>query len=278
MQDDGGDISFGREDLRGFSGLVRRARDAHVDYMILWPPGQEAADSDEVARTVRDIFKRGGLCIFLETGPSAAALKGKFALIRHDAVKAASLVVELATDRIRETDRVLVVLGPAFSAPAEKRNAVIKSGLPETDSCSHLVLASWSPDEAVRRIRDAVGTGPKPNVIICPNDSVALTLVDEIVNQQELSPLLSASIIGCDGLQRAYASIAELTSPFRATVAIPPEEFGAYSGMYVKEMSKVHLRPTRRRKELAGEKVLEMDRRNMVDPSRARRKLYEVDI
>jgi hypothetical protein len=275
--DEGGDTSFGREDLIAFSGLVHRAREERVDYMILWPPGQAAADSEEVAFAVRDIFKRGGLCIFLETGPSATALEGQFALIRHDAVKAAGLVVDLAKDLIRETDRVLVVLGPVFSTPAEKRNAIISSGLPVTDLCSHLVLTSWSPDEAVGQIRVAVGRGPKPNVVICPNDSVALALVDESVRRRELVPLRRASIVACDGLPRAFASIAELTSPFHATVAIPPGLFGVSSGKYVKDMAKIHFRPAHVRKGLAVEKVLEMDGRNMIDSSKARRKLYESD-
>jgi hypothetical protein len=277
IRDDGAEPSFGRENLIGFSGIFRSLSQYKPDYVVFWAPGQAAADNDDITAGVEDLYRRGGLSIFLETGPSRADLAGKFALIRHDAVRASELIVEATLKICKPDTEILVVLGPSFSAPGVRRRAVIEKAFPESAGCRHVHLDTWLPDEAITRIGSSLAQGPRPNVVLCPNDSITLALIDEMYHRRELAPIRHAKIVGCDGLLRAYASIAEPTSPFVLTVAIPPGEFGACAARIIRDLARVSAFPRRRRNALAVDKVMEMDDRNVIDAARARRRLYETD-
>jgi len=273
--DEGGSASAAREDLIAFTDLLRRANEASADYIVMWPPGMDAVRMAEIKKISDDLFRRGGLCIFLETPPVDLDLRGRVAVLRHDAQRAGELLSKAVADYMGPETRLLLVLGPVFSQPAILRNGALTAAWPETGYCRHLPLATWSSVDALGAIHNVIRSGYVPDVVICPNDTIALALCDAIATQRDLRRLHSKHVIGFDGLSRACASIAEVHSPFGLTIAIPPAEYGVCAARIIKELARVSLRPWRRLEACATETVLSMDGRNIINPSRARRRLYD---
>jgi len=273
--DEGGSASAAREDLIAFADLLRHAGEASVDYIVVWPPGIDAAGISEVKQAAHELYRKGGLCIFLETPPADVALRGQVAVLRHDAHTAGDLMAKAVAEYIGPQTRLLLLLGPQFSQPATLRNSSLTAMWPASASCRHVTLATWSSTDALEVIQTVLRTGFVPDVIVCPNDSIALALCDATAKDRELRRLRSKHVIGFDGLPRACASIAETHSPLELTIAIPPAEYGICAARIIKDVAKVSWRPRRRAAAHAVETVLSMDARNIINPTRARRRLYD---
>lgn len=276
ITDLGGSPDAPREDLANFSELLRRTVRERVDYLVMWPPGADAAEGDEVDEAVRRLRRQGGLSIFLENSPAESPSQMGYAVVRHDAVSGATLLAEAVRNVLdRNLGSLMLVLGPQFSSPGKIRGEVLTGALSATPDVECLQLASWSVRDAVGRIANRVKAGARPNVIVCPNDAIALALVDDIAEWRHLAPLRRTKILGFDGMRRAVACIAERGTNFEATVVIPPSEYGRIAGRLVRTLGRPGVRPGRALRAAAKEYRISFDARKIVDPARARRRLYD---
>jgi DNA-binding LacI/PurR family transcriptional regulator len=276
VTDLGGSPAAPREDLTYFSECLRRTVDARVDYLVIWAPGGESAQGEEVLEAVRALRRRGGLTIFLENGPQPSTAYAGYATVRHDAVGGSALLREVILNvSSRHPGPVLIVLGPQFSPPALRRAEALSAGLGEMQEVEYLQLVSWSIKDAIELVAERVKSGCRPAVVVCPNDAIALALVDDIPDWRQLSPLKKARIIGFDGMRRAVACIAERGTNFEGTIAISPSEYGRIAGHIVRTIGRPSTRPGRATRRAAKEYLITFDSRKIMDPPRARRRLYD---
>ncbi|MCP5013742.1 MAG: sugar ABC transporter substrate-binding protein [Ketobacter sp.] len=274
--DFGGAFDAPLEDLTAFSKLLTNTMTKKVDYLIVWPPGLDAANGSDLLNAATYLRKRGGLCLFLENGPNRSNDDElNYVRIRHNALIGASLL----SDGIRqlfhaESPRILILLGPSYSPPALERNSIIASEFPEAERVRHIQLGSWSSSDAVESLCRLDEDDLKYDIIVCPNDRIALAIVDALLVRRELKKIRKVRVVGFDGLPRAIACIAEQFTPFELTVAIPPSEYGMIAGKIIKELGSPRLRPVYRLRKACQEVEITMDNRNLINPARARSRLY----
>ena len=270
-----------REDLTVFHDLLSKTLTKQVDYLVMWPPGGNAANQSDVREATDRLRCLGGLCIFLENGPDMLyGTKLNHALIRHNAEEGAKLLADGVRHLLADTPsfNLLVLLGPEFSEPAKLRNNVLISEFPEGDGISHLQLEGWSTSDALNQLITRVKQGCIYDALLCPNDNIALEVVDALFNRPDLMLMKDTKVIGFDGLPRASACIAEYGTNFQLTVTIPPREYGRIAADIIKQFTVPSFRPEHLLRKKCLVVDIPMDHRNLIDKGRARRRLYDVSI
>lgn len=267
--------SSSEEDELGFLRLLRRIEKLRPDFAVIWAPGKAWTDEPEVIAFATALYREGGLCIFLENSPHED-LQQKTLTIVHDAEMGGRYQGRLARQFGAGTTRsTLVLLGPEYSKPAVGRNTALREELSELELVTYLQLFSWGGLGALDQLRKIDRANGGFDIVVCPNDSIALALEDASKNEDGLSWLAKADVLGFDGLPRARACVAENGLTIKGTVSIPPSEFGARAGLAILRLSNQTFSLRSPRRDICGEIKLPISDKHIITRGRARAQLYD---
>jgi hypothetical protein len=264
-----------REDEVGFLRLLRRTSNLRPDYAIIWAPGESWAEEPELISFAENLYREGGLCIFLEN-PPPESMQNITLTIAHDAKEGGRLLGQLARQfGAGRSLTSLVLLGPEYSEPARLRNDAIREELDGCENVSLLQLFTWNEADAIDLIRRMSEPGISFDLVVCPNDSIALSLEDSVASENGIEWLSTAKVLGFDGLPRARACVAEAGTIIVGTVSIPPSEYGARAGQCICRLSRPTLLYRKKIRSASGLLKMAISEKHIITRGRARSQLYD---
>lgn len=257
------------EDLPAFNLAMQKAALARPDYVVLNAPSAAQLDSEECTQAITAITSRGGRIICMEMAPSNIKdYEGLVTQIYSEVDVGASILAQYAVEQIPPNGTALLLAGPEYSAEANRRKKAIEECLQGAEGRHHdtYSLPGWTDVGCYQRTRECLRNGQTPDVIICGNDTMALGAVRAI---RELSQSLSKKpkVFGYDGIPQAIIAIAQLESPFYATIRTPPSAFGEMAAYIIR----LELTGIRRPSLENSESIIHIDGANLVSKDNADR-------